>query len=268
MTVRNFCPLPAGQRMAFWVFSCRTPPGCRWRKSITDREDRKGSHPALASSSDVQEAAKLPLSILLTPQWFFTLRCDQPSQAEILSLCLSLLAKVSQQSCYHTNCVTLLPRCSQWRSPCLQGAQGHSAEHLGQTALCTSIGCRHVDVGKFLPPTGCHTSLCPASPSLVAVTFHSKVFASLAQRQLVNWHLGQASTSSSGVSVRVVWTWAWLDVQAHIGLVLVTGTAPSSKYPGSWSVRLCFMAQIPASRAHEELRACLWVQAFVLTKAM
>lgn len=82
------------------------------------------------------------------------------------------------------------------------------------------------------PPTSCHASLCPASPSLVALTFHTKVFASLAQRQLVNWQLGQASTFSSGVSVRVVWTWAWLDVQAHIGLVLVTGTAPSSKYLG------------------------------------
>lgn len=125
------------------------------------------------------------------------------------------------------------------------------------------------EAGKFHTSSHCcHTSLCSTSPSLVAVTFHTKVCVSSAQRQLVNWQPGQASTFSSGVSLRVVCTWVWWGVQTHISIELVPSPAQMSKYHGSQNIRQCFVAQMPISTSPEKLRACLWAQAFAPTEAM
>lgn len=247
MAVRNFFPLPAGQRKAFWVFSCRTPPGCRWRKSSSDKEDRKGRQTALASLSDVQQWVKLPLSIFLTAPGEKPPAPRGPPPWDVTNLhkqrfyhCVS----PSLQRC-HSNPVTTQTVwlfCHTAHSDVHSACREHRETLSSQCLLSTHSRQLYVQalgpdmqtgqIPSLFPPATTQ-SLCPASPSLVAVTFHTKVFASLAQRQLENWQLGQASTFSSGISVRVVRTWAWLDVPAHIVLMLVTGTAPNSKYPGS-----------------------------------
>lgn len=198
-------------------------------KNSWDRGHRKGSHPALASLSDVQEGAKIPLSILLSAPG------DKPLSPGVLHLeawptfTIRGFITVSVPPCKGVTAILLPHRLCDSSATLLTVTFTVPA---GKTGTLLSTCCRQLYVrgpdmqtqaNSTPPPTSCLTSLCPASPSLVAVTFHTKVFASLAQRQLVNWQLGQASTFSSGVSVRVVCTWAWLDEQAHVGLVLVEG---------------------------------------------
>lgn len=93
IAVSELCSIPVAQRKAFWVFSCRMPPGCKWRKSGS--EGRKGSLHASAGLS----VSKKDLNFLLLMLHGIT-HC--PQVFSIIDL-----TNLHNQRFYHCVCLSL-----------------------------------------------------------------------------------------------------------------------------------------------------------------
>lgn len=243
IAVSELCSIPVAQRKAFWVFSCRMPPGCKWRKSGS--EGRKGSLHASAGLS----VSKKDLNFLLLMLHGIT-HCPRYSPSLIwLTFIIKGFITVSVFPCNGVTATLLSHRLCESSATLLTviftlPARSTRVHHWALAAeFCTYRWWNQTEgQANFTPPpTSYHTSFCLTSPSLVAVTFHAKIFASLAQRQLVNWQPGQASTFSSGVSMRVVCTWVRWGAQTYIGIELAPGNDQRNKHHESqkWGCVLC-----------------------------